>query len=248
MQADGIHANARRPAAAARKRLAEAQAAASCPGQTRKLACDTVVEGSSWKNIGSSRIRPAFAPEINVNEYPSLKELIERGLAIHSVRDAYVQMGKALTYGELDVLSAQFGAFLQTSCGLKKGDRVAVMMPNVLQYPIAVHGALRAGLHGRQHQSAVHRARARASARGFRRHRDRDPRELRARAAGSDRAHADQARGRHQRRRDARLPEGRHRQLRRAPQAQAGEALQPARRTGISGGAQGRLARSGCSR
>jgi len=88
---------------------------------------------------------PGVRPEINLNEYPSLKELIERGLAIHSVRDAYVQMGTALTYGELDVLSAQFGAFLQTSCGLKKGDRVAIMMPNCLQYPIAVHGALRAG-------------------------------------------------------------------------------------------------------
>src|SRR5262245_28349830 len=72
--------------------------------------------------------------------------MIERGLAVHSVRDAYVQMGKAMTYGELDVYSAQFGAFLQTACGLKKGDRVAVMMPNVLQYPIVVHGALRAGL------------------------------------------------------------------------------------------------------
>src|SRR5688572_28759238 len=71
--------------------------------------------------------------------------MIERGLAIHSVRDAYVQMGKAMTFGELDVYSAQFGAFLQTACGLKKGDRVAVMMPNTLQYPIVVHGALRAG-------------------------------------------------------------------------------------------------------
>ena len=89
---------------------------------------------------------PGVRPEINVNEYPSLKELIERGLAIHAVRDAYVQMGKALTFGELDILSAQFGAFLQHSCGLKKGDRVAIMMPNTLQYPIAVHGALRAGL------------------------------------------------------------------------------------------------------
>jgi long-chain acyl-CoA synthetase len=84
--------------------------------------------------------------EINVNEYPSLKEMIERGLAVHAVRDAYVNMGKALTYGDLDILSAQFGAFLQTSCGLKKGDRVAIMMPNCLQYPVAVHGALRAGL------------------------------------------------------------------------------------------------------
>ena len=88
---------------------------------------------------------PGVRPEININEYPSLKEMIERGLAIHSVRDAYVQMGKAMTFGELDVLSVQFGAFLQTACGLKKGDRVAVMMPNVLQYPIVVHGALRAG-------------------------------------------------------------------------------------------------------
>jgi long-chain acyl-CoA synthetase len=89
---------------------------------------------------------PGVRPEINVDEYPSLKEMIERALAIHSVRDAYVQMGKAITFGEIDVLSAQFGAFLQTSCGLRKGDRVAVMMPNVLQYPIVVHGALRAGM------------------------------------------------------------------------------------------------------
>ncbi|HWN46388.1 MAG TPA: AMP-binding protein, partial [Steroidobacteraceae bacterium] len=88
---------------------------------------------------------PGIRPEIDINEYPSLKELIERGLAIHSVRDAYVQMGKAMTFGELDVLSMQFGAFLQHSCGLKKGDRVAIMMPNTLQYPIAIHGALRAG-------------------------------------------------------------------------------------------------------
>ncbi len=89
---------------------------------------------------------PGVRPEINVNEYPSLKELIERGLALHAVRDAYVQMGKALTYGELDILSAQFGAFLQHSCGMQKGDRVALMMPNLLQYPVAVHGALRAGM------------------------------------------------------------------------------------------------------
>jgi long-chain acyl-CoA synthetase len=88
---------------------------------------------------------PGVRPEVDVSEYPSLKELIERGLAIHSVRDAYVQMGKALTYGELDVMSLQFGAYLQSACGLQKGDRVAVMMPNILQYPIAIFGALRAG-------------------------------------------------------------------------------------------------------
>ena len=88
---------------------------------------------------------PGVRPEIDMSEYASLKELIERGLAIHSVRDAYVQMGKTITYGEVDILSMQFGAFLQHSCGLKKGDRVALMMPNTLQYPIALLGALRAG-------------------------------------------------------------------------------------------------------
>ena len=89
---------------------------------------------------------PGVRAEIDVNEYPSVKEMIERGLAVHAVRDAYVQMGKAITFGELDILSAHFGAFLQTSCGMKKGDRVAIMLPNTLQYPIAVHGALRAGM------------------------------------------------------------------------------------------------------
>jgi long-chain acyl-CoA synthetase len=89
---------------------------------------------------------PGVRPEIDINLYSSLKELIERGLAIHSVRDAYVQMGKAMTFGELDILSMQFGAFLQHSCGLKKGARVGIMMPNTPQYPIAVVGALRAGL------------------------------------------------------------------------------------------------------
>jgi long-chain acyl-CoA synthetase len=89
---------------------------------------------------------PGVRAEINVNEYPSLKEMIEKALAIHGTRDAYVQLGKALTFGDLDILSAHFGAFLQATCGLKKGDRVAIMMPNTLQYPIALLGALRAGL------------------------------------------------------------------------------------------------------
>ena len=61
MQADGIHPNAAGQPQMLENLWPEAQAAASCPRQTRKLACDTLVEGSSWKNIGSSRIRRAFA-------------------------------------------------------------------------------------------------------------------------------------------------------------------------------------------
>ncbi|WP_163462475.1 AMP-binding protein, partial [Klebsiella michiganensis] len=57
---------------------------------------------------------------------------------------AYICMDKALTFGEVDALSAALGAYLQ-SLGLKKGDRVAIMMPNLLQYPVAVAAVLRAG-------------------------------------------------------------------------------------------------------
>ncbi len=156
---------------------------------------------------------PGVRAEINVNEYPSLKEMIERGLAIHSVRDAYVQMGKAMTFGELDILSAQFGAFLQTSCGLKKGDRVAVMMPNVLQYPVVVHGALRAGMtvvntnplytaRELEHQLVDSGATVIVILENF-------AHVLQEVIAHTPVKHV----VRHERRRDARIPEGRHRQL-----------------------------------
>jgi long-chain acyl-CoA synthetase len=60
-------------------------------------------------------------------------------------RPAYIQMGRQITYGDLDRESKAFGAWLQHRTGLKRGDRVAIMMPNVLQYPIALFGVLRAG-------------------------------------------------------------------------------------------------------
>jgi long-chain acyl-CoA synthetase len=88
---------------------------------------------------------PGVRAEINQNEYPSLKAMIETSLREHAEHDAYVQMGKTLTYAELDRASAAFASWLQTTAGLKKGDRVAVMMPNLLQYPIAICGILRAG-------------------------------------------------------------------------------------------------------
>ncbi len=72
--------------------------------------------------------------------------MLEEPLSKYAERDAYVQMGKALTYRKLGEQSAAFGAWLQQRAGLKKGDRVAIMLPNVLQYPIALFGTLRAGL------------------------------------------------------------------------------------------------------
>jgi len=83
--------------------------------------------------------------EIDVNAYRSIPHLIDENIGKYRDRPAYICMGKTLTFGEIDQLSTRFVAWLQ-SRGLAKGARVAVMMPNILQYPVAVFGILRAGL------------------------------------------------------------------------------------------------------
>ena len=83
--------------------------------------------------------------EINLDAYRSIPHLIDENIGKYRDRPAYICMGKTITFGEVDRLSTAFGAWLQ-SRGLAKGARVAVMMPNVLQYPAAVFGILRAGL------------------------------------------------------------------------------------------------------
>ncbi|WP_136420243.1 long-chain fatty acid--CoA ligase [Herbaspirillum sp. ST 5-3] len=82
--------------------------------------------------------------EIDTNRYASLTHLLEEAFDKYAQRNAYACMGKVMTYAEVDRLSRQIGAWLQGK-GLKKGDRVALMMPNVLQYPIAIAAVLRAG-------------------------------------------------------------------------------------------------------
>jgi long-chain acyl-CoA synthetase len=90
---------------------------------------------------------PAGVPaEIDPREIPSLREMAEQSFAAFGDRIAFTQMGASLTYAKLDDLSRAFGAWLQKKSGLARGDRVAIMLPNVLQYPIAMFGALRAGL------------------------------------------------------------------------------------------------------
>jgi len=83
--------------------------------------------------------------EIDVNEFSSLGDLFEKSCRKFAANTAYINMDKAIGYAELDRLSAQFGAWLQSELGLAKGTRVAIMMPNLLQYPICVFGALRMG-------------------------------------------------------------------------------------------------------
>ena len=88
---------------------------------------------------------PAGVPhEINPDQYTSLVALLEESFTQHAERPAFKFMGKTLTYGQLDEYSRIFAAYLQ-SLGLSQGDRVAIMMPNVPQYPIAVAAILRAG-------------------------------------------------------------------------------------------------------
>jgi long-chain acyl-CoA synthetase len=82
--------------------------------------------------------------EIDTSQYRSLVQLLEESFHKFADRNAYVCMDKFLTYAEVDAESKRLGAWLQ-SRGLKKGARVAIMMPNVLQYPIAIAAILRAG-------------------------------------------------------------------------------------------------------
>jgi long-chain acyl-CoA synthetase len=82
--------------------------------------------------------------EIDCTQYRSLAHLLEDAFQKYASRNAYVCMDKFLTYGELDKMSAKVGAWLQSK-GLKKGARVAIMMPNVLQYPVVMAAVLRAG-------------------------------------------------------------------------------------------------------
>ncbi len=93
------------------------------------------------------RSYPAGVPaEVNPDELASLQALISRSFEKFADRPAYTSMDRTLTYGDIDRLSRQFAAYLQQVAGLKKGDRLAIMLPNVLQYPVALVAAFRAGL------------------------------------------------------------------------------------------------------
>ena len=87
---------------------------------------------------------PGVPAEINPGEFTSLVEIFEQSVRKFGDRPAFHSMGKTLTYAELDRRSRDFGAWLQAK-GLGKGARVALMMPNCLQYPVAMFGTLRAG-------------------------------------------------------------------------------------------------------
>lgn len=84
--------------------------------------------------------------EINADQYSSLVDMFETAVAKYADQPAFINMGATLTYRKLEERSRAFAAYLQNELKLQKGDRVALMMPNLLQYPIALFGILRAGM------------------------------------------------------------------------------------------------------
>ncbi|WP_440063774.1 long-chain-fatty-acid--CoA ligase FadD1 [Pseudomonas syringae] len=95
-----------------------------------------------WKDKYPSGI-PA---DINPDEYPNVQAVLKQSCQRFADKPAFSNLGKTITYGELYELSGAFAAWIQQHTDLQPGDRIAVQLPNVLQYPIAVFGAIRAGL------------------------------------------------------------------------------------------------------
>ncbi len=98
------------------------------------------------KNFWTKNYPSGVLNDINLNQYSSFVDLFNEGFEKYSNAIAFENMGKSITYAELDELSKSFSNFLTQELKLKKGDRLAIQSPNVLQYPIALIGAIRSGI------------------------------------------------------------------------------------------------------
>lgn len=94
-----------------------------------------------WLNHYDSRV----APEIDPDRYASIIDILDESVAKYGDKTAYINMGQTISFSELDSLTRQFAAYLMNN-GFKPGDAIAIMMPNLLQYPVALFGILRAGM------------------------------------------------------------------------------------------------------
>jgi long-chain acyl-CoA synthetase len=101
--------------------------------------------GNFVEKIWINQYDESVDAEINPDRVPSLIEIFENAVSQYANQTAFINLGHKISFEDLDVLSLQFASYLQ-NLGLKKGDAVALMMPNLLQYPVALFGILRAGL------------------------------------------------------------------------------------------------------
>lgn len=102
--------------------------------------------GGSLKKVWLNRYPADVAAEINPDRYQSLVDMFEQATVRYADQPAFMNMGEVMTFRKLEERSRAFAAYLQQGLGLQKGDRVALMMPNLLQYPVALFGILRAGM------------------------------------------------------------------------------------------------------
>ncbi len=98
------------------------------------------------ENFWKDKYPVGIAAEIDPDQYPNIQAVLKQSCQRFADKPAFSNLGKTLTYGELYTLSGQFAAYLQQHTDLQPGDRIAVQLPNVLQYPVVVFGAMRAGL------------------------------------------------------------------------------------------------------
>ena len=98
------------------------------------------------ENFWKDKYPVGVAAEINPDQYPNILAVLKESCQRFADKPAFSNLGKTLTYGEIYTLSGDFAAYLQKHTDLKPGDRIAVQLPNVLQYPVVVFGAMRAGL------------------------------------------------------------------------------------------------------
>ncbi|BBT39169.1 long-chain-fatty-acid--CoA ligase FadD1 [Pseudomonas guariconensis] len=98
------------------------------------------------ENFWKDKYPAGITAQINPDEFPNIQAVLKQSCQRFADKPAFSNLGKTLTYGELYTLSGAFAAWLQQHTDLKPGDRIAVQLPNVLQYPVAVFGAMRAGL------------------------------------------------------------------------------------------------------
>ncbi|KFJ90485.1 long-chain fatty acid--CoA ligase [Pseudomonas sp. 1-7] len=98
------------------------------------------------ENFWKDKYPVGVAAEINPNQYPNILAVLKESCQRFADKPAFSNLGKTLTYGEIYKLSGDFAAYVQKHTDLKPGDRIAVQLPNVLQYPVVVFGAMRAGL------------------------------------------------------------------------------------------------------
>ena len=100
------------------------------------------MEASFW----DGKRAPGISDKVDFSEYGSVIEVVEKSFKTYADRAAFTSIGLTMTYADIDEKSAAFASYLQNHTNLKPGDTIAIQMPNILQYPIAMYGALRAGL------------------------------------------------------------------------------------------------------